>query len=386
MNPKIPDLLHTATILRFYEDKLSGSPGDRFNIFQLLGVGSREVQTHNPYLVEFLKSKGMHSLGSRPLAAFIRRFDLPLNPQTTRVDSEVHIGPVTDETGGRLDILLTDTVSRRQVAIESKIFAGDQKNQLQRYQNAFPGALIIYLTLDRRDPHEFTIRDSSKILCLSYAEDIIAWQEDCRREAAGAPLVRETITQYINLLKHLTNQNTNTRMNSQIIETVLKDKTSFAAFNELVNAQNAVHAAVIVRLRAQCEAIATPLGLIVEFSNIAGRYGSFSFHDEAMIAQSISINFQFQTPYYRDLNFGICYLDLEKRDLAPAGICEEFRKVFNDGQKEDWWPAIMAWPNRNNWVNDTFGDIAFGSFQSELADKVTKMLTIVRASQARHVQ
>jgi hypothetical protein len=140
------------------------------------------------------------------------------------------------------------------------------------------------------------------------------------------------------------------------------------------------------RLFTQCEAIAAPLGLSVEFDNVAGRNGNIYFHDAAMLAQSISINFQFQTPYYRNMNFGICHLDLKKRGLAPSGIIEAFIKEFNDGESVDWWPAIMTWRGRENWVNDTFADIVFGSFREELKDKVTKMATIVRAAQARHAR
>lgn len=381
MQDKTFQLLNHVEMLRFYEAKLAHAQGDRFNVFELLGVGSREVSTHTPYLAEFLNSRGVHGLGAGPLELFVRRFGLNLDPLSTRVDQELHLGRVTAESGGRIDLLLTDDEGR-QVAIENKIFAGDQANQLHRYQKELPRAQIVYLTRDGRQPSDWSIRDKDRIICLSYAVDIIAWQEECRRLAAAIPIVRETIAQYINLLKRLTGQSTNTQMSTQIAATVLKDEASLAAFYELCQAESAVTGQILAKLYDLGRKIAESHGLEFSQETLDSRYGWFAFSDASMRAQNISITFQFQTPNYRDLNFGISYHDPKKAALAPPGLLAGFQAEFGDGESVEWWPAVLAWRARLNWTNETFADIAFGRFDAELNEKVAKLCAIVRVAQA----
>ena len=384
MNDKIPDLLQHVRTLLLYEEKLAHAQGDRFNIFEILSVGSLEVGTHSPYLAEFLNPKGGHGLDARPLTAFIRLFNLELDPATTRVSQEYYLGPVTSESGGRVDLVLEDKAGR-QVAIENKLYAADQTNQIARYQKGLPKAKIIYLTLDGRSPGDNTTSAPKSIISLSYARDIITWQEECRGQAASAPLVRETITQYINLLKRLTNQSTNTRMSEQIVQSLLSSEQNLAAYNELVRTQNAVRTAIIAKLRDQCEAIAKPLNLKVEFSSkcLDAKEDAIEFFDDGMLEQGILISFQFERSNYGGLSFGIAHYDLKKRTLTPPGILEQFKQVFESGKSFEWWPANLDWNSRYNWTDETFTDIAFDRFRPELKDKVEKLLAIVRSAQAQ---
>jgi hypothetical protein len=392
MQAKILELLQYVQTLRFYEDKLAHLQGDRFNIFDLLGAGSREVSTHTPYLAEFLNPKGVHGLGERPLAAFVRRFKLDLDPATTSVAREYYLDPKTDDKGGRVDILLTDKKSDHQVAIENKINADDQENQLCRYHNSLPRAQLVYITLNGREPSDFTtggmtVVEQESIHRLSYEQDIIHWQEECLSQAASVPLVRETITQYINLIKRLTNQSTNIRMSTQIVDAVLKDRDNLAAYDELMGAGNAVHERIISILHEQCGKIAEELRLEYSYDNLADKDGWFAFSDAGMQEQNIHIEFLFETGNYCNLCFGICHDDPAKCDIAHRdAIAKEFNEVFHGGKPEDWWPAWSYWNGRRDWKNDgTFADIAFGPFQNELKDKVKKLLAIVRAAQA-HVK
>ena len=387
MHEKIPELLQFVRSLQFYEDKLVQAEGGRFNVFELLGVGSLEAATHTPYLAEFLNPKGVHGLGQEPLAAFVQRFKLTLNPATTRVAQEYPLGQVTEVAGGRVDILLTDG-DGQQVAIENKLFAADQPNQLQRYKNGLHrDARLIYLTLHRTEPSEGSIREKKDILLLSYARDIIAWQEDCRRIAAVHPVVRETITQYINLIKHLTNQSTNSRMSTQITDAALKDPSSLAAYFELVKSVTDVRARIIAKLKADCEILAEELSLDVKFGDDLGKTeGSFSFFDFSMGEHAISIAFNFARPNFKGLYFGICYDHPSKSHLAPPGLLAEFNRVFgNVGNSTEWWPAWVYWQTRIDWSDSTFADIAFDRFQPELREKVETLLSIVRTVQKAQI-
>jgi hypothetical protein len=52
--------------------------------------------------------------------------------------------------------------------------------------------------------------------CYSYEYHILNWLESCRKEVAIYPIVREAITHYINLVKHLTNQTLNHNMEEEL--------------------------------------------------------------------------------------------------------------------------------------------------------------------------
>ncbi len=384
MSPKIPDLIQYVRTLLSYEEKLAHVAGDRFNIFELLGIGSLEVCTHSPYLAEFLNPKGRHGLGARPLAAFIRLLKLELDPLTTRVSQEYYLGPVTGESGGRVDLLLEDKAGR-QVAIENKLYAADQTNQVARYQKGLPKAKIIYLTLYGTEPGAHTTPSPENVIKLSYAENIIAWQEECRSQAASVPLVRETIAQYINLLKRLTNQSTNTRMSEQIVQSVLSSKENLAAYYELVRTESAVRKAAIDKLKNQCEDIAALLKLQVKFSStyLDQKEDAIQFFDDGMLEQGILISFQFERSNYSGLEFGIAHDDLNKSHLAPPEIRKYFESIFGPGESVEWWPASLAWASRRNWTEKDFSDIVFGDFKDELKDKVEKLLAIVRLAQTQ---
>lgn len=385
MNPRIHELLQHAKTLRFYEDRLARVAGDRFNIFELLGVGRLEVGTHTPYLVEFLNPKGAHGLGSRPLASFVRRFELSLDSDTAVVKTNYYLGPKTESSGGYVDILLEDAIHNR-VVIENKIDHEDEEKQLHRYRGSLPKAQIVYLTLKGRQPSDFSIQNKAGILCLSYARHIIDWQEECQREAANAPLVRETIAQYINLIKRLTGQSTNTHMTTQIVDAVVKDESSLAGYYELHDAERAVRARIIAALNTQCTEIAGQLGLKVKFDNelLDGKYNSIYFFDASMQEQHISIAFQFELPNYKDFFFGICYDNEDDSKLAPPGLLEAFKRVFGDGDSNSphWWAVSSYWEARRDWDHKTFADILFLRFKPELVNKVEKLLAVVRTAQA----
>src|SRR5271165_5647809 len=157
MNPGIIRLLSEVRTLGQDERNRPIVAGEAFNIFQVLEIGSLETLTHSPVLAELLSPSGRHGMGDAFLKLFVTEFKLALEPTKTRVKLEHYIGPVNDTftSGGRIDIFLSDRKRPddpgHEVLIENKIYAADQHNQLLRYQEAFPQAKIIYLTLDGRN-------------------------------------------------------------------------------------------------------------------------------------------------------------------------------------------------------------------------------------------
>lgn len=197
--------------------------GECYNVFNVLGVDNMEL-SHSAFLAALLDPDGSHGMQDAFLKAFIDTIahggtKPELDTAHAKVYTEYNIGNITETTGGRIDILITDHSdtgsgkdSGHAIIIENKIWAADQPNQLVRYHNFAPEAALLYLTLNGDEPSEQS-RDTlnaqdGDYRCISYRSDIIGWLHKCAQLAFDKPRVRETINQYINLLQQLTNQNT----------------------------------------------------------------------------------------------------------------------------------------------------------------------------------
>ena len=209
-------LLETKRLQKVEEER---KRGEWFNVFNVLGVSTDEVRTHSAFIAELLNPQGNHGCGDEFLKAFIKvipslnGFDIETIKAKTQV--EISIGQIDKDytEGGRLDIIVhTDTHA---IIIENKIYAGDQYNQLLRYYKYAESRYknnnrILYLTLDGGSPSELStgkqMEEGKDIYSISYASDITNWLQRCIAIAVSKPLVRETLVQYLNLIKQLTNQ------------------------------------------------------------------------------------------------------------------------------------------------------------------------------------
>ncbi len=191
--------------------------GECYNVFDVLGIRNQEL-SHSSFLTELLNPDGSHGMQDASLKAFIDTIarggtKLELDTAHAKVYTEYNIGETTDTTGGRIDILITDR-SGHAIIIENKIWAADQPQQLQRYNKyasktySSDDYLLLYLTLDGKEPTDQSKGALTNYRCISYRNDIIGWLQQCAQLAFDKPRVRETINQYIDLLQQLTNQNT----------------------------------------------------------------------------------------------------------------------------------------------------------------------------------
>lgn len=205
--------------------------GENYNLFSILNIERYELK-HSALIANLLDPKGSHGCGDAFLRAF---FEIALKERAypfedcTLPDSytEHYIGPIAGDTGGRIDILVESSYYYRLI-IENKIYAGDQDKQLIRYDNygktdlEADRYLLVYLTLFGNEASEgSTAKGSAKevdYLCLSYAEDILRWLEQCVRLAYDKPLVRESLNQYIQTIKQLTYQDMNQENIQKIID------------------------------------------------------------------------------------------------------------------------------------------------------------------------
>jgi len=215
------------------EARLSGA---NYNLFCIIGMENDEVKVHSKFVANLLNPRGSHGQGAFFLDHFLDRFNLSgFDSSTAKIRVERHIGKIKGVEGGRIDIDIWDK-SGFHIIIENKIKAKDGKNQLLRYHNygvnRCKNHRLIYLSLFGEMPdEEKSCKDpvSGKLLSdgtdyhrISYNKDIIGWLISSRDDLSSKALLREGISHYINLLKHLTNQSILQKMNKDIEKELLK--------------------------------------------------------------------------------------------------------------------------------------------------------------------
>lgn len=190
----------------------------------------------------------------------IENFDV----KNAKVKIDKFIGLIPDDysTGGYLDI---EIESRgKKIIIENKIDSWDGQNQLVRYHTQNPIGLY-YLTLDGRLATANSTGENLKCpdhyKCLSYAKDIIDWLEKCKKHATASPLLRETLTQYIYLLKDLTHQSKSKRMSDEIVALISGNIKFLEAAEEIYKNWKVITKAVTESLVKE---IADEIGLAFE--------------------------------------------------------------------------------------------------------------------------
>lgn len=240
---KINYLLNqVGSLLKSYE-KLAKSTGENFNIFSVMGMERDEVKTHSRVIAELLNPKGSHSQGSVFLKIFFQEIESLREIQDFDFDNaivkvEEYIGPINKDytEGGYIDIIIKDKTN--QVVIENKIDALDQYKQLYRYKMKYLNCKLLYLTLKGGKPseesykHDPTVLNLKDIVLVSYRSNILSWLEKCIHESVTLPVIRETLIQYSNLIKKLTNQPTNDNMSDEIKSLIKNNYLEAAEINK----------------------------------------------------------------------------------------------------------------------------------------------------------
>ena len=261
---KIKLLLNQVRVINDKYKEIAIAKGENFNLFDIMGMRTDEVKTHSAIIAELLNPKGSHDMGAVFLKLFLQKlitintqpndkekheYLLNCNLLNTKIFIERDIGQISEDqtVGGRIDILLSN--DEFEICIENKIYAGDQPFKLRRYHNHLTKknktenkkTLLIYLTLDGKSASEEStcisknnegiwLKDESEVLevnkdyfCISYQTEVLSWLEECHSLAADKPILRESLKQFILLIRSLTNQATNNVMENELHQIILTD-------------------------------------------------------------------------------------------------------------------------------------------------------------------
>lgn len=332
--------------------------GECYNVFNVLGVDNMEL-SHSAFLAALLDPDGSHGMQDAFLKAFIDTIAHggtrpELDTAHAKVYTEYNIGNITETTGGRIDILITDHSetgsgkdSGHAIIIENKIGAADQPNQLVRYHNFAPKATLLYLTLNGDEPSDQSKGELTDYRCISYRRDIIGWLHKCAQLAFDKPRVRETINQYINLLQQLTNQNTMEQNKEQLIQ-LLTNKDNFEQATAIEQGMPDVrkhifHDIFRKQVEEQLKKEDAPEVIIVDCTSDGYSSYTISFRLDGWTQDKL---FRFTTEGGR-MYYGIC------RAAAQEGIRDE--KIDTTGyHRNPWWIVWKYMPEEyQNWSKDS---------------------------------
>lgn len=403
-------LKEVQTITQSY-DRVAEATGENFNVFSIMQMEHYEVKTHSRFIAELLNPKGRHGQKDTFLKLFIsaiinnkpsdttgkaqgsstKTTPFSFESATAEVIVEHYVGPVTNETGGRIDILIREKGHKGKVImIENKIYAEEQPDQLLRYYNAYPNGELLFLTLDGKESE----KESSigvKYTRVCYAEKIVLWLELCKKECTSITILRETIAQYINLIKKLTNQNLNKQMSQDIAKRVLIDVESFRAFRALARSQNEIANEVIIkRIIPAFKAINDDdefksydlkLSYTSELLKNQNPLAGFTFKNNKLDSLNLSIVFRFDGKNLTNLIYGLCYND---RGITNNYInhYEIIKNKAKDGFliNSDWWICYNYYVEPyKNWSNlDNLEKIYFEfNFDEDLKNKIRTLLEVI---------
>lgn len=211
-------LLKKLSVIQMQFETLSKA-NETFNIFSVLHKDHDERRLHSRFIAALLNPVGSHKMKDNFLTLFLNTIGLtePFFNNTIVYPQE------SDKSeNNNIDILIIDKKSKNAIIIENKIFAGDSNNetggQLERYYNHVmtvekipsKNIHIFYLTLDGHEASEESLGGeklelSKKYHCLSYKVHILEWLNLCLEKTATTPFLRESILQYITLIKKMTN-------------------------------------------------------------------------------------------------------------------------------------------------------------------------------------
>jgi hypothetical protein len=380
----IQNLLNQISIISKKNSEILEASGGRFNMFGVLGVDHYE-NTHSSIICEFLNPKGSHGLKDQFLNAFIELYQYKFQPSKylkelfkTETAQSYTEYPTQD---GRIDILIEDN-NGHAIIIENKIYALDQWEQLKRY-NQFAlikyeqsNYLIFYLTLNGTEAS----KDSGEgvdYIQISYSEFIIDWLEKCVSIASRFPLVRETIIQYINHLKNLTNQDMNTIGKEEIVRVLsLTEENMEAAFSINENIGALKDHIVSNYFNPQLQEIANELGIILT-KKLEGRGTWERFHFDVPEWKSFEIYFEFQSSDWMKL----AYMYRLKSD---CGCPNETKSVLYPkfGHHNSNLSFPLGWsdmPKYFYWNTEAFLAIRSGEMKVELKRIIIMMIEQAKA-------
>ena len=388
---KVNQLVQEEKILKREKERR----GENFNIFEVMHAQRDEVYTHSAIIASLLNPKWNHGCNSTFLKIFVDHlkeslpivdFSFDTDLEKCHVYVEYNIGNISSgsESGGRIDIIIQSEIRDKAIIIENKIYADDQKKQLYRYKNYaqthYKSYIILYLTLaghvpsnDSTSGEMFSMKEGKDFFCIDYKSFIRDWLISCKEKAASSPVVRETITQYYNLILKLTNQDMESSTKEKLVDLLAANKDNITAMLKISSVRNeTLNKVCDTKLREQVQKIANELEMDCTCSstNWCERWkGQFFFSKPEW--KYFRIGFEFMGNGLTDFNYGIRYKGESEKGKTLDVKQEISRKL--GGKSNEWWASYtqFKYPDWNDGV--VFEHLFDGTIKTEITNNVKEL-------------
>jgi predicted hydrocarbon binding protein len=370
------------------------------NIFSITGIKNKEL-IHSRFIGYLLNPRGKHGKGPLFLDKFLdvcigKKSNLNSGKAAVKLEKSLGKKNNKKRTGGRVDIEIRDDQSV--IAIENKIFAGDQPFQMEGYYNVYhkekklkkDKILMIYLTLDGREAGSNTLGDipDSKTVCMALSyEKVSDWLAKCLEKCDDDEQLRFIIQEYKKVIESLTYTYKEKR---EVVKILMENKKSVEAAFSISNSINDMKAAIIKEhLKKILEKAYPNNELECTFYHpdklLKEGYGFAFFHKE-WEALGITIAFQFFNENLKDLKGGIRLYDWHKSDIQ---VLEYFKNEhgFRDFVSSHRYLLLEDFhspnePNYKNWDQAVFLELMDDAIETTglyklLKEKIDKYYHII---------
>jgi hypothetical protein len=237
---------------------------------------------------------------------------------------------------------------------------------------------------------EIVGEDSQKKLVYSFlngnknaGNKIINWLERCKEKSINLPRLRETIAQYIHLLKNLTGQSRRKDMSDEIVKTIVKSPESIvAAFEIIENDEKIKREIVLKHFLPAMRKLANEMGLTLEEKSeidcLSDFWGIY-LHYELLEKNNIRICFEFQEANLRKLSYGFCIFANEndaKENKLRKHIINQNPKKAN----EPHWIFYDSLSPHANWHGEQLADLVKEESEviKKCEEKIVELLDLTK--------
>jgi len=173
------------------------SYSSKFDLFKMMGVRSKEL-VHSNIIACLLNPSYPHGLNYSFLNAFTKGVvglklmngeAIPLSRLISATDDDIRVFRELEN----IDLIIEYSGSQLVLAIENKVWATEQKNQIARYQATlqarYPNYItaLIFLTPDARTPETVDMNSKVPVYCMSY-EQLAQLLKQVKNQANDAAL------------------------------------------------------------------------------------------------------------------------------------------------------------------------------------------------------
>lgn len=276
---------------------------------------------------------------------------------------------------GRIDILIKN--DNQCIIIENKIYADDQFEQLKRYDSFARKEFgnkyqLLYLTLWGDEASEHSGR-GVHYKQISYRQTMINWLEKCVKISARNPIIRETLIQYINHIKSLTNNNSNSKMDEEITKLLSQNENLEAVFT-IGNSLNSVKNYLVNKVfLPQLSQICEELNLVChldEYDRVNTAYAGFEIHNPNW--NYFKFGFEFETKGLGNFIIGINHKDV---NIRKEDTFEELKTHFKRNNQNWVWSDF---PKYNYWDEEAMKAINNGEMAVFFKTELEKILVFTK--------